>query len=302
MTPERVSMIFRELLQTPDEQLDGFARRAGLRSQPERDDLRRCHHILLAVGQALEASNPADWAKVQAAFEGMQQLTQTPQGNSAAAGAAALAAQQAAPEKPEWIRDLPPMPSLGDPAPGTSEHAEMQKKHERFVPQAYAAAPPTTSTTSAAAPQAVSALSANAASGRHVPSAGRYAAEPSQAHYSDQPEPPPLMLEPEPEAAPPPAPRRPPPPPPRADPRGLPPVHVDPKYIPEMSVARYAALCAACANTPDRIPEILIEYGLANDNVRAALDAQWHDQFDDDPELLSQWEQLFAQFRGQLKA
>jgi hypothetical protein len=156
-------------------------------------------------------------------------------------------------------------------------------------------APPLIAT--GAAPQPVSALSAGVSGGRHIPLAGQYAAETQQPRYGIEPEQPPLVLEPEPEAAPP---RRPPPPRQQpAHPAAAP--QVDPKHIPEMSIARYAALCAACANQPERIQEIQIEYGLVNDRIRAALDAQWHDQFDDEPEMLTQWEQLFAQFRGQLR-
>jgi hypothetical protein len=65
-------------------------------------------------------------------------------------------------------------------------------------------------------------------------------------------------------------------------------------------VARYAALCAACAAYPQRIAETLREYGIASDHERTRIDAAWQDRFDDDPALQQQWERLFHQFRAQL--
>jgi len=68
------------------------------------------------------------------------------------------------------------------------------------------------------------------------------------------------------------------------------------------SVARYAAFCAACAEFPDRIAQTRSGYGVTDDEARAALDGAWQDRFDDDPELLGRWEQLFGSFRRSLRA
>lgn len=67
------------------------------------------------------------------------------------------------------------------------------------------------------------------------------------------------------------------------------------------SVAKYAAFCAACAEAPERTAETMASYGVGDADQRAALDDSWQDRFDDEPELLSRWEQLFAHFRSSLR-
>ena len=158
--------------------------------------------------------------------------------------------------------------------------------------------PPTTATT--AAPAAVTPMNPSVGSAPSLPQGGQYASEPPREHYGIEPDPPPLMLEPDPDPAAP-APPGPPPAPARRDHRPLPAAAVNPEQIPNLSVAQYAAFCAACANAPERLAITMSEYGVANERVKAALDALWQDRFDDEPEQLQQWEHLFAQFRGQLK-
>jgi hypothetical protein len=42
-------------------------------------------------------------------------------------------------------------------------------------------------------------------------------------------------------------------------------------------------------------------YGVHSAEERASLDQQWQDRFDDEPEILDKWEELFAHFRGSLR-
>jgi hypothetical protein len=67
------------------------------------------------------------------------------------------------------------------------------------------------------------------------------------------------------------------------------------------SVAKYAAFCAACAEAPDRLADTMAGYGVRDAGERAALDQLWQDRFDDEPDALDKWEELFAHFRGSLR-
>jgi hypothetical protein len=67
-------------------------------------------------------------------------------------------------------------------------------------------------------------------------------------------------------------------------------------------VAKYAAFCAACAAHPDRVFMTQVEYGVTSPEAREALDEDWQDRFDDDPELHAKWEKLFQHFREQLRS
>jgi hypothetical protein len=67
------------------------------------------------------------------------------------------------------------------------------------------------------------------------------------------------------------------------------------------NVSAYAALCASCAEFPDRVLATLAGYGVRDEAARADLDEHWQDRFDDDPALLEKWEQLFAHFRASLR-
>jgi len=67
------------------------------------------------------------------------------------------------------------------------------------------------------------------------------------------------------------------------------------------SVAKYAAFCAACAEFPERLAETLAGYGIRDAAERAAVDQAWQDRFDDEPDAMTKWEELFAHFRGSLR-
>jgi hypothetical protein len=68
------------------------------------------------------------------------------------------------------------------------------------------------------------------------------------------------------------------------------------------SVAKYAAFCAACAEFPARLAQTMAGYGVANEGARTQLDQLWQERFDDDPDRLAKWEELFQSFRASLRA
>lgn len=245
MTPEKAGTVFRELLQTSDGELGWFSRRAGLASEHDHEDLRKARELLQCLAGALASGPGTGWDRVQAAWSGMRQRH------------GAVETHTSSVAKPQWVRDLPPKPSLGAPAPGTEPYQAQQAERARFVPAAQPAhhAPP--AVVSAPAPM--------------MPPAAR------------------------PPAGRPPVPKRAaaqaPPPPPRGEP-----VVVGG----QMTLARYAAFCAACSTNPERVAVVEAEYGIHSAAQRAALDDHWQDEFDDDPALLAQWEQLCSQFRASL--
>jgi hypothetical protein len=135
MTPERAAAVFRELLQTPREELGSFTRRAGLMTRPVHQDLEQAQELLQAIALALQSNPGGDWVRVQAAWTGMRQRH-----------GALPVTTSADPKPPEWVRQLPPEPSLADAAPGTAAYQDQQAKRARFVPpappQATAPSPP----------------------------------------------------------------------------------------------------------------------------------------------------------------
>jgi hypothetical protein len=220
MTPDRAASVFRELLATPKQDLNYFARRLGLPGNPDLGDLEHAKEILQILVVAMDSAPGPNWEKV------------TTMWGTLVARHGAVQPSALEPRPPEWVRDMPTKPTLGDPAPGTHGYQQQEVQRQRFVP---------------AAPQ--------------------YTAPPSPA----------------------PAPAQPPPPPQRK---------AKPDSIQE-SVAKYAAFCAACANSPDRVFATMVEYGIASPAARDELDEMWNERFDDDARLQQQWEQLFHQFRQQ---
>ena len=92
MTPERASVLFRELLQTPAAELDQFARRNGLQGHPERSSLEQAQEILRALMVALQSGPGPNWDRVNTAWGALV----------AKHGKIDLLA--AGPSRPSWVR------------------------------------------------------------------------------------------------------------------------------------------------------------------------------------------------------
>jgi len=124
MNPDRAAAIFRELLQTPEHELDQFSVRNGLAGHPHAGDLSRARELLQAMVVALQSGPGPNWARVADAHQAM------------VAAHGKMNVPAAGPAPPAWIRDVPAKPTLGDPAPGTHQAATHQQRQERFVPMA----------------------------------------------------------------------------------------------------------------------------------------------------------------------
>lgn len=261
MNPERWATLFRELLQTPDHELGHYARRCGLLTDPQHEQLIKARELLMALGQALESAPGPNWHRVDSAWVGMRQQH------------GALVPTGGPPKPPGWVREnAPAKPGLGDPAPGTAGFEDQQRQRERFVPAAQPGyvAPPVVA---AAQPIPPAAPAPPPPAAWNAP-----AAAPAGEAYAEPP------------------PRRPPPPPRRS----VPPATPSEESL-EMSVARYASFCAVCAAYPNRVQNTQQQYGMADDAARRRLDDIWQDRFDADPALQEHWEQLFGQFRSRLR-
>ena len=68
------------------------------------------------------------------------------------------------------------------------------------------------------------------------------------------------------------------------------------------AVERYAALCAECSVSPERIAEIRHVYGVDDEEVHEDLDLLWNERFGDDPSLLKVWDERFQVLRAELLA
>ncbi|HHH27918.1 MAG TPA: hypothetical protein ENK57_06195 [Polyangiaceae bacterium] len=283
MTPDRAATIFRELLQTPESELIHLPRRMGLQGHPTPPDLQQAKELLDALVVALQSGPGPNWDRVNTAWGAM--VAKHGKLDKSAMGYA----------QPAWIRDLPPKPTLGDPAPGSPNHAAAQEQRQRFVPQAppapgyggHQAGYPPPGTYSPPAVHAPPAIQ-----NHHAPTQGSHATGPqgSQPPQGFTPSPAPTRA---------PAPTRPQPPPPpqRSAPHAAPAAQ---EGDIRNSVAKYASFCAACAAHPDRVFTTQVEYGITSPEMRASLDEDWQDRFDDDPQLHEKWEQLFRHFRKQL--
>jgi hypothetical protein len=124
MNPDRAAAIFRELLQTPEHELDQFSVRNALPGHPHAGDLSRARELLQAMVIALQSGPGPNWARVADAHQAM------------VAAHGRMNVPAAGPAPPAWIRDMPAKPTLGDPAPGTHQAAAHQQKQERFIPVA----------------------------------------------------------------------------------------------------------------------------------------------------------------------
>lgn len=105
MTPDRVAAILRDLLQTPKHELGSFARRNGLTGDPNIADLERAQEIVRALSAALQSAPGPHWQRITDGYKAMIEKH----------GAVDLSAL--GPTPPQWLRNLPPKPTLGDPAP-----------------------------------------------------------------------------------------------------------------------------------------------------------------------------------------
>jgi hypothetical protein len=319
MTPERATAIFRALLETPVHEIDQVPRRTGLTGNPTKDDLEHMREILRAMVMAIQSGPGPNWDPVTTAWAAI--VTRHGHIQESAMG----------PAPPQWVRSLPPKPGLGDPAPGAAGYG---------TPQAYAAPapaaawgtpppppPPVPPQPQYAAPQpqyaqayaqpyaqphaqapqagqrrvaktdpGTPALQA-AAAPAHMHAAATTGAAATAQYYAHTQQPA--------QAPPPPQPQQPTgyqpgrrvvsQPPPKPEPLGGP-------GKMEESVTKYAAFCAACAAAPDKVFVTMVEYGIASPEARQKMDELWQERFDDDAALQQQWEQLFTQFRDQLKA
>lgn len=336
MTPNRAATIFRELLQTPDAELGQLARRAGLRGPLDPQDLSRARELLEAVAQALESNRRADWDRLRDGWTAMRSKRSSAATSAAAEVAGAYTAE---PSRPGWVRsESVAKPSLGAAAPGLDPSG--QPARGQLIPAACPAEPPTPSqpdpsrpplpdvpamlapvgagsaqpivpqtpagftvtgqpvppagigpppvpvaraspSIPSTAPQGAgpTGLTPAPAPPHHAPAGaaeGQSAAAPAQQAFAAAPE-----------GAPPPASSR-------AAPA------VDDGGSIYQSVAKYAAFCAACAQSPDRLADTLAGYGVRDGAERAAINQHWQDRFDDEPEVLTKWEELFAHFRRTL--
>jgi len=124
MTPDRAATIFRELLQTPESELGHLPRRMGLQGHPNPPDLQQAKDLLDALVVALQSGPGPNWERVNTAWSAM--VSKHGRLDKNAMG----------PEQPAWIRNLPPKPTLGDPAPGSPGYAAAQEQQQRYVPPA----------------------------------------------------------------------------------------------------------------------------------------------------------------------
>ncbi|MBM4356628.1 MAG: hypothetical protein FJ096_00805 [Deltaproteobacteria bacterium] len=325
---DRALLLLRELLQTPSEELVHFPRRAGLHTQPTPDELERAQGLVGALVVALESERgSAAWQRVHDAWVGSRQRLGAPPTPGLVD-----------PPPPAWIGNLPAMPSLGDPAPGTAEAEGLEQQRNRFVPQApptYSAptgptfdtpafdalgappmrraqTPPTPPLTPRAELLAADARTAAPSPGQHLPgwarpqpgapsaatTAGVYGEAYAIGPAAASPSPPPQ------------APRVGPPPLPTAAARGLagaapslPPPRPSLGFDPaSWTVSRYAALCAACSASPQRAGDTAREYGVPDEHARRSLDDHFAERFDRDPTEQEQWERLVVQFRERLRS
>lgn len=290
MTPDRAATIFRELLQTPESELGHLPRRMGLPGHPTPPDLQQAKDLLDALVVALQSGPGPNWDRVNTAWSAM--VTKHGKLDKSAMGY----------NQPAWIRDLPPKPTLGDLAPGSPGYAAGQEQRQRYVPPAPGQAAPHHPAPQPPAPhQGGHQAGYPPPPGLYSPPAG-YAPPAVQVHGT--------APTPAPQASPPPQPRQPPPPPQRSAPPApqatqTPQAAAAPPAAPaegdiRHSVAKYASFCAACAAHPDRVFTTQVEYGITSPEMRASLDEDWQDRFDDDAELHAKWEQLFQHFRKQL--
>jgi len=332
MTPNRAATVFRELLQTPDQELGQFASRAGLHGQPDAQDLVRARELLEAVAAALESNRSPDWNRIEEAWKGMRTKHAPAPTTAAAAAADGYVAEPAA---PVWVRDeVLSKPSLGSPAPGSVGAGESPKSkfipvaHPRHVPNSGAEAPPNAAHAqtplAASAPPTQQAMptppppqvQAHAQAEAQLPAmpamlapvgtgSGQPIVPQAPEGFTAAAQPPAVPPAAAPERpAPPPSPRPEPPAaqasPPAAAPAPGAAAGTDAGAI-DQSVAKYAAFCAACAEFPDRLADTMAGYGIGDVAQRAALDQLWQDRFDDEPEVMSKWEELFAHFRGSFR-
>ena len=126
MTPSKAGTVFRELMQTADEELAMFSRRSGLQAASSAEDLLKARELLQAIGDALESGTGRDWDKVRASWAGLR--TKQDPFNAAAGGSAEP------PKPPMMQRFVVAKPGLGDLAPGVPGQAEQAKA--KFVPVA----------------------------------------------------------------------------------------------------------------------------------------------------------------------
>lgn len=295
MTPDRAASIFRDLLMTPASDLDGFSRRAGLSGHPDPSDVKQAKEILEVLVVAMQSGAGPNWERVNTMWSTLH------------ARHGALAPSALEPQRPGWVRPAPAKPSLGDAPPGTPAYAAQQERLQRFVPgrphpgQIDPRMAPHYDPAPGQAPQqAFDPYSAQpAASADPPPPPGRDAwpAPPGLYGAANMP----YAPQPPSEDVPAPQVYRPPPPPQRRQAPAAPEPQRPAGDIQE-SVARYASFCAACAAAPDRVFATMVEYGISSPQARDDLDELWNERFDGDAGLHKQWEQLFHQFRNQLKA
>lgn len=123
MTPERAASVFRELLMTPKQDLTHFARRVGLQG-PSTLDLEHAQDILQTLVVAMQSSPGPNWDKVSSMWGTLV----------AKHGSIKPSALK---KEPAWVQAAAPAkPSLGDPAPGTSNFQQQQQQQARFIPSA----------------------------------------------------------------------------------------------------------------------------------------------------------------------
>lgn len=105
MTPERAAAIFKELIEAPTSELNNFARRNGLAQNVDPQDFAQARELLRAIWVAFQSGPGPNWDRINTAWSAMH-------------GAhGALPEHATVPQKPGWVRNVPPKPTLGDPAP-----------------------------------------------------------------------------------------------------------------------------------------------------------------------------------------
>ena len=67
--------------------------------------------------------------------------------------------------------------------------------------------------------------------------------------------------------------------------------------VPQMRLQTYASLGAELSVYPEKAAQILPKYGVASEQVKAALDQEWRARFAANPETLREWHKLFGEFR-----
>jgi hypothetical protein len=308
MTPERATTIFRAILETPNHELDQVPRRMGLQAQITRDDLDHMRELLRAMIVAIQSSSGPNWDPVTTAWAAI--VTRHGKIQESAMGPAA----------PQWVRNLPPKPGLGDPAPFSP--GQQQPVAQAYVPppidpwsnrpappaqvasQAYGqpyAQPPLAPSPHAGQrrvaktdPGTPQLQQASAPAHMHVAgpaygaaaTAQHYGHQPAQQAYAPPPQQPGGGYQPARNVAAQAA---------RPEPLGG-------SGAMDESVSRYAAFCAACAMAPDKVFVTMVEYGISSPEARQKLDELWQERFDENAGLFTQWEQLVTQYREQLKA